>query len=255
MKNQVGRRVATVVIALSMVLFIHTPAFSLNSFLQIDSQTPPNIWDGNSLTQTGMVGSVPVTLSSNRTIEPWHTVFINDHGAYSNPGYFGPMAVPGGAGDLANHHLYPGDTWRTTITLGGSLLNPRIFVGDIDFVGSSVTFPSGGTLLGGNADSNFVGDTMFSLSGFDQGTYGASGAVQYEGLFPTGHEFALDFNFDVDRTGGENISIGLASLELEDANTPPPTDDNVIPEPSTVILFTTGLLGVMARRRKRENIR
>lgn len=73
-----------------------------------------------------------------------------------------------------------------TITLGGDLVDPILYISDIDIVGASVTFAPDGSFMTNSADGVWNGNTLTATSGANQGTPGAFGAVQYLGTFSAG---------------------------------------------------------------------
>jgi len=231
---------AVVFIALTLTI---APAFA--SVLQVITPDIAPDWDESSSTQSGLVGLTPVTITTTRT--PWNTTFTNEWPGYSSVNYFGSLAQPAGTtGDFLNHHVSNGDIFTTKLKLGGSLLNPTIYVSDIDTVGAWVTYPSGGTSSWVNADGSFSGNTMTALSGAQQDTSGAFSAIQYTGLFPTDTEFLLSFNFDIDSVVvSENVAIGLAAVDVDQEE-----PSTAVPEPATMALFGIGAVGAFLRKKK-----
>ena len=237
MKSRISQTTGLLILA----MFVATaPAYAALT-LQIDSTGPnPDDWDENQATQTGSVGSTPVSATTTRL--PWNGTFTNDNGSYSSSSLYGTLAQPAGTtGDFFNIRISEGDIFSTTVVLGGSLLDPIFYIGDIDAVDATVAFPSGGSIFQNNADGSFSGDTLTALSGAGQGTQGAFGAVQYTGLFAAGTEFKFDFSFDTNNFSAENVGLGIAARGV---------GVSAIPEPATVALLAMGVGFLFFRRKK-----
>ena len=218
------------------------------ALLQID--TP---YDGTNTTQTGMVGTTPVTVTTGDTA--WHSTFNDESGFYDNTTVWGALAQPTGTvGDNFRVSLVDGEIFDIQIRLDAPLLDPIIYINDIDAIGGSVLFPSGGdtkVVYSGQAPGAgaFLGDTLVHQIDSPAGTTsGTNGAIQYLGLFPTNHIFALTFDFDVNTFAAELVGLTIAGTNVTRTS---------VPEPATLTLFCFGLAGTtyVARRRLRKRAR
>jgi hypothetical protein len=197
--------------------------------LQIDE--PWNTSGAN----TGTVGGSALTATSDG--DKWlATLSNNDVGLYARVDLFGAGAQPAGTiGDFFGLGFGPGETDSFTITLQGALVDPVFFIGDIDVIGASITAPAGGVNLTSNADGEWNGLTLNTLSGAPQGTAGAFGTVQYTGLFAANSTFTFLVDFTPQTFSFDTIGIGVAAVPL----------------PTVAFMFPAGLivgLGWMRRR-------
>jgi hypothetical protein len=230
-------------------LFCAESAFA--AVILIDTSLTPPAWDPTSLTQTGLVGSTPVTVTTGDTA--WNPTFTNDSTHYANTTVWGSLAQPAGTiGDFFNNTVQSGDLFDIAIQLGGPLLDPILYIGDIDAIGSAITFPSGGNtkvVYSGQSPGAgaFVGDTLLHQVNSPTGTTsGTNGAIQYLGLFPTNHIFTLTFDFRNIDLASENVGLGIAATEVVSTN---------VPEPAALSLLCFGLIGTMLASRQRRTRR
>ena len=195
-------------------------------------------------TLTGTVGTTSVSITTSRTTPNW---IINDDVTSYTSGLYGSLAQTAGTiGDFCGEGVREGDIFTWQIKLGGPLLDPIIYVGDIDAVGATVTYPSGGDVFYVSPDGSRSGDVVTALQGAPTpGAYGAFSAVQYSGLFTEDYIFTLEFDFDTGSFSAENVGLGLAATEVDTGGPIP------IPVPSSILLVATGLAALTGARRKR----
>lgn len=182
---------------------------------------------------TGTVNGVTVTAVSGG--DAWTAGFNNDVGTYSSS-LFGSLRAPAGTvGDFFRVAYSQGDVDTVTITLGGDLVDPVLYISDIDIVGASVTFAPGGASMTNSADGVWNGNTLTATSGVNQGTSGAFGAIQYLGTFGAGSTFTFTADFtNAAVTGGDFVAYGIVVL---------------VPEPGVVFLLAGALVSSLRRRR------
>ncbi|HEU4628733.1 MAG TPA: PEP-CTERM sorting domain-containing protein [Gemmatimonadaceae bacterium] len=131
----------------------------------------------------------------------------------------------------------------STFTFATPVLNPFISIVSAGRPGLPVDyiFSAEPTIVAGGASASFGGGPLVPLPGDPNGVRGleGNGTVRFNGSFTS-----LSFT----TVGGEfwsGITIGIEGLAEE----PPPS---VVPEPSTVLLTATGLLGTLAAARRRR---
>ncbi|MCG8695629.1 MAG: PEP-CTERM sorting domain-containing protein [Minwuiales bacterium] len=201
-------------------------------------QTPPD-WNENSATQTGTIGSTPISVTT--TNLPWNTTFNDENGLYAST-VFGSLVQPAGTtGDLFTLSIQEGDVFSVSVRFGGALLDPIFYIVDVNTVGAEMSFPSGGTTKEVSAAGTFVGDVLTHVAAGDR----TDAAVQYTGLFPANSEFVLGFDFDTNNFSRELIALGIAATEVMENG-----GSSDVPAPATLTLLGAGLAGLgWARRR------
>ena len=182
----------------------------------------------------GSVGGVPVTATSSG--DEWAGGFIDDADIFSQAA-FGPLAAPVGTlGDAFLLNYARPETDTVVLTLGGTLVDPILYVRDADLVGVTITVDPPSVAFV-NADGTITGNVLTVISGLVQGTPGASAAFGYKGTFGAGTTFTLEVDYSSTSTiGGDNVSITVATgIPFS------------VPEPGVLFLLAAAGIGVARR--------
>ncbi len=178
---------------------------------------------------TGTVGETAVTLTSSG--DRWRSSFTDESPLFSRADLFGAGAQPAGTiGDFAVLSFGPGQSDLLQVEIAGPLLDPIFFLTDIDVVGATVTVTRGGAALVSNADGQWTGQTLTTLSGAPD-TVGAFATVRYAGLFEAGTSFGFEITYPGDFSV-DTLGLGIVA----------------VPEPTTASMLGALPLLLIARR-------